>query len=1008
MRLPLYWLILIASKTRVENNEVHGTAGSNSETEDFIEKGKFVPKEEIEGFQPETLKQLSHDDDDVPSKKTKRSTKSGVSNDTLHTDSFVVPCKVPSSYSCMGRCSREWDLGPKVGRLQCFCDSYCETFMDCCADYDKYCSTSNFLLPQGTFLNSSRIAPTVTTALVLESSKLLLTNAPDLSKSSTVTSQLLTPPFRSIIAPPSSRSYKPSAATQQTIPASLSSGLQMEQLGDAPDERWTCIQDGHGNETVGIWMIASCPKQWPADLTKKKCEQSHSLSVENYNDMIPVSDKRGVNYKNRNCARCTEANASEIVSFELDFTCIVTPPQHFSRAEALRFLFKYCSRIRWKARDGKQRRYCKAISSSCETTSSNFQNCKNGSFRIVYDEATGKNYKNIFCAKCRKSKASKFICGPGNRFIDGRNPVHKYNVLLDVLDTTKSLVSVSCPQGKVYDVHLEICRGAGMGVPNIANFDKYRIILWLTSPHSILLRRKDLATSLATKFSVDASKILLLSFSKVGEMCTAMFDVELERNHTNLKAKVILEFTKEVTIIIHNISFTIVKATSRLMNCIQVQEFSPSQYTVIVHNNVSMVLLKASKELLRQKDYYTENTESQGGVVIPKGNITVCGKRLVRKCSGAYISLDKTEYIILSNGSLYRNASSKLYPAQDYYVGLNDSVWICTSFVRIYWKEEKRDELSLLAPLSISGLSISVLFLLIVLVTYYTFSALRTIPGIYLVNLSLSLLLSHLLWLLTTVLNTSKASCTALAVLLHYFSLVSFAWMSLIAYDTWRTFSCQYWHQSRGIWRQMRARVTHHMAVGWLPALIFVVTCTALDQSNVVNIGYGANAGCWISNRVANLCVFTTPVSLSLVFNIVYFLRTIKAIRQTKHQTRNVTEQSQNGRDFPIFARIAALMGFSWLFGFLAMLISKYLWYPFTILTTLQGVYIATAFVFCAPRVRKLYYNLFTEKQGRNIVHSAGVGAIRQPSNFLLTTSTLENNFDSDYTRTRTISETQL
>lgn len=115
----------------------------------------------------------------------------------------------------------------------------------------------------------------------------------------------------------------------------------MEQLGYAPDERWTCIQDGHGNETVGI-----CPKQWPADLTKKKCEQSYSLSVENYNDMIPVSDKRGVNYKNRNYTRCTEANASEIVSFELDFTSIVTPPQHFSRAEVLRFLFRYCSRIR--------------------------------------------------------------------------------------------------------------------------------------------------------------------------------------------------------------------------------------------------------------------------------------------------------------------------------------------------------------------------------------------------------------------------------------------------------------------------------------------------------------------------------------------------------------------------------------------------------------------------------------------------------------------------------------
>ena len=77
----------------------------------------------------------------------------------------------------------------------------------------------------------------------------------------------------------------------------------MEPLHDVPDERWACVQDGHGNETVGIWMIASCPKQCPADLTKNKCEQFYSLSAENYEDMIPVSDKRGVSYKNRHCAK---------------------------------------------------------------------------------------------------------------------------------------------------------------------------------------------------------------------------------------------------------------------------------------------------------------------------------------------------------------------------------------------------------------------------------------------------------------------------------------------------------------------------------------------------------------------------------------------------------------------------------------------------------------------------------------------------------------------------------
>ena len=125
------------------------------------------------------------------------------------------------------------------------------------------------------------------------------------------------------------------------------------------------------------------------------------------------------------------------------------------------------------------------------------------------------------------------------------------------------------------------------------------------------------------------------------------------------------------------------------------------------------------------------------------------------------------------------------------------------------------------------------------------------------------------------------------------------------------------------------------------------------------------------------LCVFTTPTSLSLVFDIFYFLRTMQFIRQTKSQTRNVTQQSQNGSDFPSFARIAILVGFSWLLGFFATRISKYLCYPFIIPTTFQGVYIAT-------RVRTLYYSFTTDKVGRNILHSAGVGAMQQTVEFCL------------------------
>jgi len=66
------------------------------------------------------------------------------------------------------------------------------------------------------------------------------------------------------------------------------------------------------------------------------------------------------------------------------------------------------------------------------------------------------------------------------------------------------------------------------------------------------------------------------------------------------------------------------------------------------------------------------------------------------------------------------------------------------------------------------------------------------------------------------------------------------------------------------------------------------------------------------------------------------------------------TSQQQTGKDSVIYARIAALMGFTWVFGFVAPFTSHNLMYPFVILNTLQGLYIAVAFCF-TKRVWLLY-----------------------------------------------------
>lgn len=787
MRIFLLLLVLIAIRVKQREDNAVSDLGN----EDFVgERSDVSGDNAFQKFRndaPERNRSYSR------SMKTRRSARSQYVSDL--SDRFILRCIGPSSYSCQGRSSRGWDKGPTVERLQCFCDAYSENFDDCCADFDLYChSPSNLLTPQGVGLNSTHVLPNITIARERHSTMLLKANEPALFTPKNFQSKaLLTsapqPLITSLTISPST-AYKAITVQQPTI---ASSGLLKTQHREAPDERWKCVRDGHANETLGIWMLAACPKHWPVDMTRKQCEQAYRFSAKNFQDVIPVSDHHGNIYKNRHCAKCNLAKATEIGPLELDVACLVTPPQHFSPSETLRFLLKHCPRkIKWKARDGQQRRYCASIYSSCLKTSPYYRNCTNGSSWIVYNSR--KNFKNVFCAKCHDQSTSKFKCGPKTRSPRDRHfPGQKFTVLLDVKESSNSqLVAVSCPHGTVYDVHLEIYRKGKINVPKTASLDRYRVLMWLLASKRIgRITKQDFRRPIASAFSIKTRKIITLNWFKVGEIFLVKLEFEFQRNQTGIKTENILEFTQEVSILVRNVSFTIFKITFRLINCVQVQTFSPSQYTVIFANKSSMVFIKTSKEILRQKDYYAEETEIRDRVLVPKGNITVCGKRLTRNCSGTYILLENTEYTIMSNGSLFRNASNKLYTAHSYYSGFNNSAWVCSSFSRIYWKEEKRvDELIFLAPLSLAGLPISITCLLIVLVTYLKFKELRTVPCIHVINLSITLLIAHFLWLLTNFLNTSKASCAVIAIFLHYFFLVSFAWMSIIAYDTWRAFSC--------------------------------------------------------------------------------------------------------------------------------------------------------------------------------------------------------------------------
>jgi len=442
--------------------------------------------------------------------------------------------------------------------------------------------------------------------------------------------------------------------------------------------------------------------------------------------------------------------------------------------------------------------------------------------------------------------------------------------------------------------------------------------------------------------------------------------------------------------------------------CKNPRKYYRHEYTV----NGSAVVIKKTGELLKKGDYFTNKTANE--------TVYVCGQW--RNCSGQWLTVSEEEFVLLKNQSIFVNVFKKLYDRSKYawyndseivlcgdgsqqvkttrrntscvgtwvlieddeFVHLqNDSIYVNTSRIvypplQYIWQErtlfvcmklsatrteafkDKNDDV--LALLTIVGMSISIISLVFVLVTYSLFSELRTPPGINLMNLSVSIFLAQLLWLVGSGQTDKPMTCTAIAVLLHYFFLVSFVWTSIIAFDTWRAFTSKgslSWSSTK------RKKVMHslkYMAIGWLSVMVYVAICVALDHSNTLVIEYGSYNICWIANGNAKLYFFGVPIGLVIIFNTVFFSMTVKAIKETQNQANLANENTSARRDFGMYVRIASVMGFTWAFGFAAPFGWVFLAYVFVILNSLQGVYIAIAFAL-SKRARKLYVKLWCPKQ---------------------------------------------
>ncbi|XP_059085608.1 uncharacterized protein LOC131882478 [Tigriopus californicus] len=272
------------------------------------------------------------------------------------------------------------------------------------------------------------------------------------------------------------------------------------------------------------------------------------------------------------------------------------------------------------------------------------------------------------------------------------------------------------------------------------------------------------------------------------------------------------------------------------------------------------------------------------------------------------------------------------------------------------------------AYLSLILTSTSALCLLITLLTYSLFSELRNLPGLNLMGLALSTFTYQVVFLSGVNEATTKHHnlCILVAVIVHFCILNSFFWTNVMAWDIYQTFG------KRNIISRIRPKryirkYTFYTCGSSFLIVSFAVLCDFSEVIPNFHVGYGQYS-CWISNAEAAAVFIALPVTVILIANIVLYLLTISSINHVSNLVRNRGVQSRRGRrDVLLYIRIFCILGFTWLFGLLTILVPSteamrsvemILVYFHVIFNGLQGVFIFSVFT-TNKRVFNLYKEMF-------------------------------------------------
>ncbi|XP_066961100.1 uncharacterized protein [Macrobrachium rosenbergii] len=257
--------------------------------------------------------------------------------------------------------------------------------------------------------------------------------------------------------------------------------------------------------------------------------------------------------------------------------------------------------------------------------------------------------------------------------------------------------------------------------------------------------------------------------------------------------------------------------------------------------------------------------------------------------------------------------------------------------------------------ITVIGCSLSIIGLLMVFATFCLFKKWRrSLSNKILVNLSISVFCSIVIFLAGINQTWNTILCRSVAVSLHYFILASFGWMLVEAVHQYLKFvKVVGTYIPRFLWKAS-------VSAWGLPVLPIIVVLV-YDSTLYDNKGSDEVEGkiCWMSSECF-IYAMLPPLALTMLVNIIMFVLIIRgAVWGRARMNSTLSERSLFMSQLSMAVCVFFLLGFTWIFGLLSIWKGRLLFsYLFCIFNTLQGFFIFL-FHLCRERTARRLWKDF-------------------------------------------------